>query len=75
MKVTKHRGWKSFQRHVNITNDTVEREFRQSWGQSLQALRQHHSRRVVSQEFHRIYGGLSCAYENFMKRSKLNHWL
>jgi integrase len=33
MKVTGHRGWKSFQRYVNITSDTVEREFRQSWGQ------------------------------------------
>jgi integrase len=35
MKVTGHRGWKSFQRYVNITSDTVEREFRQSWGQEL----------------------------------------
>jgi integrase len=33
MKVTGHRGWKSFQRYVNVTSDTVEREFRQSWGQ------------------------------------------
>ena len=33
MKVTGHRSWKSFQRYVNITSDTVEREFRQSWGQ------------------------------------------
>ena len=33
MKVTGHRGWKSFQRYVNITSDTVEREFRQSWEQ------------------------------------------
>ena len=31
MKVTGHRGWKSFQRYVNVTNDIVEREFRQSW--------------------------------------------
>jgi integrase len=34
MKVTGHRGWKSFQRYVNITSDTVEREFRQSWEQA-----------------------------------------
>jgi integrase len=33
MKVTGHRGWKSFQRYVNVTSDAVEREFRQSWGQ------------------------------------------
>ncbi|MBJ6141799.1 site-specific integrase [Hymenobacter sp. BT559] len=33
MKVTGHRGWRSFQRYVNVTSDTVEREFRQSWGQ------------------------------------------
>ncbi|WP_151088049.1 site-specific integrase [Hymenobacter baengnokdamensis] len=33
MKVTGHRSWKSFQRYVNVTSDTVEREFRQSWGQ------------------------------------------
>lgn len=31
MKVTGHRGWKSFQRYVNVTSDAVEREFRQSW--------------------------------------------
>jgi integrase len=35
MKVTGHRGWKSFQRYVNVTSDTVEREFRQSWEQKL----------------------------------------
>jgi integrase len=35
MKVTGHRGWKSFQRYVNVTSDTVEREFRLSWGQEL----------------------------------------
>jgi integrase len=34
MKVTGHRGWKSFQRYVNITSDTVEREFQKSWGQA-----------------------------------------
>ena len=33
MKVTGHRGWKSFQRYVNVTSDAVEREFRQSWEQ------------------------------------------
>jgi integrase len=33
MKVTGHRGWKSFQRYVNVTSDAVEREFRLSWGQ------------------------------------------
>ncbi|RZJ95101.1 MAG: hypothetical protein EOO60_01415 [Hymenobacter sp.] len=33
MKVMGHRGWKSFQRYVNVTSDAVEREFRQSWGQ------------------------------------------
>ena len=33
MKVARHRGWKSFQRYVNVTSDAVEREFRQSWGQ------------------------------------------
>ena len=38
MKVTGHRGWKSFQRYVNVTNDTVEREFRQSWGQATVVL-------------------------------------
>jgi integrase len=32
MKVTGHRGWKSFQRYVNVTSDAVEREFRLSWG-------------------------------------------
>jgi integrase len=35
MKVTGHRGWKSFQRYVNVTSDAVEREFRQSWEQGL----------------------------------------
>lgn len=34
MKVTGHRGWKSFQRYVNVTSDAVEREFRQSWEQN-----------------------------------------
>jgi len=37
MKVTGHRGWKSFQRYVNVTNDTVEREFRQLWEQPAQS--------------------------------------
>jgi integrase len=38
MKVTGHRGWKSFQRYVNVTSDTVEREFRQSWSQASTVL-------------------------------------
>ncbi|GAB3637297.1 site-specific integrase [Hymenobacter arcticus] len=37
MKVTGHRGWKSFQRYVNVTSDAVEREFRQSWEQELKS--------------------------------------
>jgi integrase len=37
MKVTGHRGWKSFQRYVNVTSDAVEREFRQSWEQAAQS--------------------------------------
>jgi integrase len=35
MKVTGHRGWKSFQRYVNVTSDTVEREFRLLWVQDF----------------------------------------
>ena len=32
MKITGHRDWKSFQRYVNITSDTVEREFARVYG-------------------------------------------
>jgi|GEM_PF-6133330 len=31
MKITRHRTWRAFQRYVNITKQTVEREFAEAY--------------------------------------------
>ena len=33
MKVTGHRDWKSFKRYVNITEQTVEKEFARAYAE------------------------------------------